>query len=157
MRFYHVKFALLLRFYGAHTELKSKSSAKVQQRRHTMSVQAPWITTKFIPRSLHAFTALLLSCRRCYWVATASLLQSHCSHSSERQVMAFVLSMFKMHAVGRHSMRCHYYANSGNVCDLTALTSAFWISFGWRENAALVWHGYNITRHQHTGMFMMKL
>jgi hypothetical protein len=44
----------------------------------------------------------------------------------------------------------------GDVCDFTALTSAFWIFFGRRENAVLVWQGFKLEHTMTRCQYMYK-
>jgi hypothetical protein len=84
-----------------------------------------------------AWTALL-RWRRCYWVATVSLLRSQCALIKTPSVHEHAQNARRRSAFFAMPTRC-----CGNVCDLTALTSAFWF-FVERRETALVWQGYMI-------------
>jgi hypothetical protein len=122
-----------------------KNKALWKRRTHAISVQAPRLITAFIRRYFCAFTALLLRWRRCYWVATASLLRSYSALFRTRfewrrlfwECSKCAPSVGVLCDATAMLLRC-----CGDACDPTALTSAFWIFFGRRENAALVWQRF---------------
>jgi hypothetical protein len=143
-------FTLSLRFHVAHNcaeivKLRKGAVHKQYNRgrdaaQSPHNLQVPRITTAFIWRYFCTSTTLLLRCRRCYWVATASLLRSRCAFiRTPRDGVCFEYAQNARRRSAFYAMplRC-----CGDVCDLTALMGSY-IFYGRRENAALVWQGLN--------------
>ena len=108
---------LSLRVHGAHSVCAALSRRchcadgvlKTQwhlKERHAVSVQTPRTTTAFAQRPLCAPMELLLRCRRPYCAAMVTLQHPLCALLG-RQATVFVLSMLKVRAVARRSMRSH--------------------------------------------------